>query len=206
MIALIFDTETTGKAAFKEPHVSPAQPDLVQLGMLLIDLETGREYASADLIVFPASWSVPQEVALIHGISEGMAKKFGVNLDTAVNAFLELVEAADVIVCHNTAFDTIIMERAVARVCLANSEEVFNPFEGKNVFCTMKAATPIVKKRGKRPLHNADYKWPKLAECYEHFFGETLEGAHNAIVDCRATARVLMEMVNKGLVEIPDAA
>lgn len=206
MIALIFDTETTGKAAFKDPHVAPTQPDLVQLGMLLIDLESGREYGSADLIIYPASWEVPQEVALIHGISHGMAVKFGVNLDTATDSFLEMIEMADVIVCHNTAFDTIIMRRAIARVCLSRGEEVFDPFEGKNVFCTMKAATPIVKKRGKRPLHNADYKWPKLSECIEFFFNEQLEGAHNAIVDCRATARILMEMVSKGLIEIPAEA
>lgn len=206
MLALVFDTETTGFVKFKEPSVSPAQPNLVQLGALLIDLASGREYAAIDLIVYPANWQIPQEAALVHGVSQGIAEKVGVNLDTAVNTFLELVEVADVIVCHNTAFDKVVMERAVAMVNLANNEEVIDPFAGKVLFCTMKAATPIVKKKGRRPLHDEDYKWPKLIECMEFFFNEGLENAHSAIVDCRATARVLVEMENRGLISIPAAA
>jgi len=206
MLALVFDTETTGFVKFKEPSVSPSQPNLVQLGALLVDLNTGREYAAIDLIVYPANWQIPQEAALVHGVSQGIAEKVGVNLDTAVNAFIELVDVADVVVCHNVAFDKVVMERAVAMVNLANGEEVVDPFADKVLFCTMKAATPIVKKKSKRPLHDKDYKWPKLIECMEFFFNEGLENAHSAIVDCRATARVLVEMSNKGLIEIPVAS
>lgn len=206
MIALVFDTETTGFVKFKEPSVSPSQPNLVQLGALLVDLSTGREYGSLDVIVYPANWKIPQEAALVHGVSQGIAEKVGVNLDTAVNLFVEWVEIADVVVCHNVAFDKVVMERAVAMVNLANNEEVIDPFAGKPMFCTMKAATPIVKKKGRRPLHDEDYKWPKLIECMEFFFNEGLDGAHNAIVDCRATVRVLIEMENRGLINIPVAA
>lgn len=203
MLALIFDTETTGKAAFNKPSVDPVQPNLVQLGALLVDLESGKEYAAVDLIVYPSNWDVPQEAALIHGVSTGLAKRTGVNLDTAVNVFLDLVDVADVVVAHNIAFDRIIMERASAMVALARGEEVVDPFEGKALFCTMRAATPIVKKKGRRPLHAEDYKWPKLAECVEFFFNEELENAHSAIVDCRAAARILVKMSQDGLITIP---
>jgi DNA polymerase-3 subunit epsilon len=203
MLALVFDTETTGKAAFKEPSVSPVQPNLVQLGMLLVDLSNGKEYAAVDLIVYPSSWEVPQEAALIHGVSTGLAKKAGVNLDTAVNAFLDLVEVADVVVAHNIVFDRLIMERAVAMVNLANDEDVIDPFNDKALFCTMRAATPIVKKKGRRPLHENDFKWPKLSECIQHFFNEELENAHSAIVDCRACARILVKLVEDGHVTLP---
>jgi DNA polymerase-3 subunit epsilon len=206
MLALIFDTETSGKAAFKEPSVSPLQPNLVQLGCLLVDLESGKEHAAVDLIVFPSSWDIPQEAALIHGVSTGLAKRTGVNLDTAVNIFLDLVDVCDVVVAHNIAFDRIIMERATAMVNLANGDEVIDPFDGKALFCTMRAATPIVKKKSRRPLHDQDYKWPKLAECVEFFFQEELENAHSAIVDCRACARILIEMASKGLIELPTEA
>lgn len=206
MLALIFDTETSGKAAFKEPSVSPLQPNLVQLGCLLVDLSSGKELAAVDLIVYPSSWDIPQEAALIHGVSTGLAKRVGVNLDTAVNTFLDLVEVADVIVAHNIVFDRIIMERATAMVNLAQGEEVIDPFEGKPLFCTMRAATPIVKKKSRRPLHDADYKWPKLSECIEFFFQEELENAHSAIVDCRACARILVKMVEDGSVTLPTEA
>lgn len=201
MLALVFDTETTGKAAFNKPGVDPIQPKLVQLGLLLIDLESGREYAAIDLIVYPSGWDVPQEAALIHGVSTGLAKRVGVNLDTAVNTFLDLIDVCDVVVAHNIVFDRLIMERATAMVSLAQGEEVSDPFAGKPLFCTMRAATPIVKKKGRRPLHDEDYKWPKLSECIQHFFNEELENAHSAIVDCRAAARILVELVeNHGIV------
>ena len=206
MLALVFDTETSGKAAFKEPSVSPLQPNLVQLGCLLVDLESGKEHAAIDLIIYPSSWDIPQEAALIHGVSTGLAKRTGVNLDTAVNIFLDLVDVCDVVVAHNIVFDKIIMERAVAMVNLANGDEVIDPFEGKALFCTMRSATPIVKKKGRRPLHDKDYKWPKLAECIEHFFDEQLENAHSAIVDCRACARILGALVEGGHVTLPTEA
>lgn len=204
-IALVFDTETTGLANFGKDPVDPIQPNLVQLGALLIDLETGREYSIMDLIVYPSSWEVPQQAALVHGISTGVAKQVGINLDSAVLPFRDLVAAADILVCHNWAFDSIIMRRASAMVDLAYGEEVIDPFADKLNFCTMRAATPIVKKRGKKPLHNEDYKWPKLVECMKFFFDEELEGAHNAIVDCRATARLLMHLVNEDLITLPTA-
>ncbi|MBS3648730.1 3'-5' exonuclease [Pseudaminobacter sp. 19-2017] len=207
MKALIFDTETTGKADFKADPIAPQQPKLVQLGALLIDLNTGRELGSADLIVFPSSWDIPQEVALIHGVTQQIAEEVGLDLDHVINVFLGMVNAADMIVCHNTAFDTIVMRRAVAMVQLALEGAVGDdPFGDKSIVCTMKAATPIVKKKGKRPLHNEDYKWPKLAECMKFFFDEELEGAHNAIIDCRATARVLMKLVEQGAIALPSPA
>lgn len=205
MLALVFDTETTGKAAFNQPSISPAQPDLVQLGALLIDLDTGAEYGILDVIVYPASWTISQEVAMIHGISHGLAERVGINLDSAVNIFLDMLNAADVVVAHNMSFDRLVMERAIARVDLAYGREVGeSPFEGKELFCTMKASTDIVKAKSKRPMHAEDYKWPKLIEAMKFFFDEGLDGAHNAMVDCRACARVLVELINRNDGTLPE--
>ena len=46
-------------------------------------------------------------------------------------------------------------------------------------------------------------KPPKLEECIKHFFNETLEGAHDAMVDLAACSRVYfhlkaMEATNDG--------
>lgn len=205
MLALIFDTETNGKAAFNQPSIDPVQPDLVQLGALLVDLDTGSEYGTMDVIVYPSSWTISQEVAMIHGISQGLAERVGINLDSAINGFLDMVSVADLIVAHNIAFDKLVIERACARVDLAFGREVgVSPFEDKQLFCTMKAATDIVKKKGKRPMHEHDYKWPKLVECMEFFFNEGLAGAHNAIIDCRACARVLVELINRNDGVLPE--
>src|SRR5690554_3213206 len=123
MYALIFDTETTGKANFKAPAVDPCQPTLVQLGALLVDVDEREDVASVDLIVFPSNWTIPQDAAMVHGITQGKAERVGVNLDTAVNAFRDLLDMADVGVAHNIVFDKLVMERAAAMVNLAMEEE-----------------------------------------------------------------------------------
>ena len=40
-------------------------------------------------------------------------------------------------------------------------------------------------------------KAPNLGECIQHFFGETLEGAHDAAVDIEASLRVMWHLINE---------
>jgi hypothetical protein len=76
--ALVFDTETTGLPLFEQPSDHPDQPHLVQLGALLVDLDTRRELASVDLIVRPDGWVIGEEVSKIHGITHELAMDVGV--------------------------------------------------------------------------------------------------------------------------------
>lgn len=39
-------------------------------------------------------------------------------------------------------------------------------------------------------------KPPKLAECIQHFFGEALPGAHDALVDARACGRIYFHLLS----------
>ena len=68
MKALIFDSETTGKALWKEPADDPRQPRIVQLGAILYDDER-RVVAEMNLVVRPDGWTVPAEAAAIHGFT-----------------------------------------------------------------------------------------------------------------------------------------
>ena len=79
------------------------------------------------------------------------------------------------------------MRRAAYVYSQMTDQEYSDPFEGKTIICTMLASMNIVKAIPKR---NGQWKWPKLEECMNHFFNETIEGAHDALVDVRATARV----------------
>lgn len=38
----------------------------------------------------------------------------------------------------------------------------------------------------KLPGQYGDWKWPKLTEAYQHAFGKTFDGAHDALADVRA--------------------
>lgn len=179
---LFFDTETTGKANFQEPPSSPSQPHIVQLAALLTE-DDGAERASLSVIIKPDGWTIDAEVAAIHGITTEIAERCGIPLLSAMSAFSNLARRADVIVAHNSEFDMLICRTAFHRI---GKSDAFNP---KNVFCTMHATTEICQFPGRY-----GFKWPKLTEAHFHFFGTEVEGAHDAMNDVRACARIFFEI------------
>jgi DNA polymerase III subunit epsilon len=196
---LFFDTETTGIAKWSAPSVSPEQPNLVQLGALLVDLETREDVASLDLIVTPnGQWTIPDGAAAVHKITTEKAEKCGVLLESAVLPFRDMLAAADLLIAHNIKFDKIIMERASAMVDLSFGQEVQDLWLPTNKFvCTMLKSTGIVKKQSKRAMHKQDYGWPKLFEALKHFTGEDLPGAHNAMVDVIACKKIFFKLLDE---------
>lgn len=176
---LFFDTETTGKADFRSKPDAPHQPRLVQLGALLTD-DGGEEMACIDLIITPEGFTIPESASSIHGITTDVARAYGVGLEVALPAFAQLCTKPHVIVAHNIDFDLLIMRGEYLR---ASCED--DPFDGAKLFCTMQAMTPICNIPG--PYGP---KWPKLIEAYRHCFGEDFSGAHSAMADVRACARV----------------
>ncbi|AOW48412.1 3'-5' exonuclease family protein [Acetobacter ascendens] len=64
-------------------------------------------------------------------------------------------------------------------------------------FCTMDAAAPLVNLPPTARMIAAGIdkpKAPKLEECIKHFFNEELKGAHDAMVDVRACARLFFHL------------
>ena len=64
-------------------------------------------------------------------------------------------------------------------------------------FCTMKAALPIINLPPSEKMLAAGFnrpKQPRLSECIQHFFGQEMDGAHDAINDVRACARVYLHL------------
>lgn len=174
---LFFDTETTGKCNFKRGPSDPSQPRIVQLAALLCD-DAGREDNFLNVIIKPEGWSIPQEAAGIHGITTERALADGITMADALERFAELIAETDIVIAHNVDFDALVVSsefiRDGGRFSLPSKR-----------FCTMKATTHICKLPG---MHG--YKWPKLSEAYRHFFGVDLEGAHDALSDVRACARI----------------
>jgi len=106
-----------------------------------------------------------------------------------------MAERADLIVAHNLPFDLFLMQTAWAR---GKSTRTFDQAHGRREqFCTMKSAAPVVKMPPTERMLAAGFthaKPPKLEECIHHFFGEKLEGAHDALIDVRACARVFFHL------------
>lgn len=158
--------------------------------MILLD-DDMKERASASLIIKPDGWIIPDEVAAIHGITTEQAMALGIPEKLAVRLFISMLyETGATFVAHNTDFDIRIMRIAMLRAGLTKDQ-----IDGRahETFCTMKAATPIVNLPPTAKMVAAGFNKPKsasLSECISHFFNETLEGAHDALIDVRACLRV----------------
>jgi DNA polymerase-3 subunit epsilon len=66
---LFYDTETTGLPLWNLPSEHPEQPRVLQLAALLCDEATGEDLQQMNMIILPDGWTVPDEVAAIHGIT-----------------------------------------------------------------------------------------------------------------------------------------
>lgn len=195
MTTLVFDTETTGLAKAKRSPTDPSQPMPMQLGMKL-DEDNRREVAAMNFLIQPMGWSIEPKASEITGITDAMATQYGTMLITAMDLFLDMMNAADTVVAHNIAFDMTVMRRATKVYSDLIDVPYQDPFEGKKLVCTMMASLNIVKAT---PRRFGQWKWPKLTETVKHFFNEELVGAHDALVDVKGCARVYYELIDIGV-------
>jgi DNA polymerase-3 subunit epsilon len=185
---LFFDTETTGLPQAHLSNADPLQPHVVQLAALLTD-DDGTERASLNLVVQPDT-PIPAPAAAVHGITDEIAARCGVRPAVAAVAFCDLMRRADTLVAHNISFDLQLIATLLLRT---RREQPVMP----STFCTMIAASPIVNLPPTARMVSAGFnkpKPPKLEECIAHFFGEKLDGAHDAMIDVRACARLFFHL------------
>ena len=135
----------------------------------------------------------------VHGITIERADTEGIEELEAAEQFGLMLRQADLVVCHNFAFDWNYVYQMMER----NLEELSD--EARSAFyldlpnhCTMKDKAVVkmcgLKNKAGRP------KWPKLTELHEHLFGERFDGEHDAYEDISATKRCFFELVNRGIV------
>lgn len=198
---LFFDTETTGLNNAKYNDTHHVQPRAIQLGLKLDDAD-GTERAALNFLVSGEDWG-PHKQEMhpkafeAHGIPEEISDSMGVHLVSAYEIFSDLIGAADVIVAHNARYDITVMRRMAKVYSEFVGSKYVDPFIGKIGVDTMLEAIPIVKALPKR---NGTYKWPRLEECVKHFYDEEMEGAHDALVDVRYTARVYYTLREMGVI------
>lgn len=182
MNILVFDTETTGLPLWKEPSDHPDQPFIVDIAADLIGPD--REIVATLDAIIDNGIEIPEEMSALHGITTEIAKADGIAPDQAINAFLDMVQRADLIVGHNVSFDVRMMRIMVAK---SHGAKWDNPLP---IFCTMRKSTNVCKLLGPKARFDEDWKWPTLAEAVRHFFDEDHGDAHRARPDCDAARRV----------------
>jgi DNA polymerase III subunit epsilon len=141
-LALVYDTETQGLPLFKEPSEHPGQPHLVQLGAALIDLDTRVIQSTLDVIVKPEGWTIPEDVAKVHGITTERALDVGVPESLAVEMLEMLWRQADLRIAHNEQFDARIIRIAMMRHFDPVMADEWKAGAAK---CTQLLSTPILK-------------------------------------------------------------
>ena len=192
-LTFFYDTETTGLPDFKAPSEAAHQPHIVQLAALLVDLDTRQTIQSMDVIVRPHGWTIPDEVAAVHGITTEHAADVGIPERLAVEMFMDLWNNRNR-VAHNEQFDARILRIALMR----HQGNIFHSPSGKSVpdiwkegraECTARMATPICalpptdKMKAVGRFH---HKTPNLGEAYRYFTGNDLQNAHSAMADVLA--------------------
>lgn len=187
---LTYDTETTGLPDFKARSSDPAQPHLVQIALILAE-DDGTEREAISHIIRPDGWTISPEVTAIHGISHERAMDEGIRESVVTDMFVAMQAKARVRVAHNESFDRRILRIAMTRAGV--ERDMIELIEARQYYCTCNSAKAIVNLPPTAKMIAAGFKGPKspnLAECIKHFYGEDLEGAHDALVDARGCARI----------------
>ena len=179
---LFFDTETTGLPINWKRPASDVQnwPRIVQIAWLIYS-DDGEKLSSRMAIIIPVGYEIPEEASAVHGISNKMAMEKGEYIEDILLEFESALRNVDQIVAHNLAFDE--------KVLLAEYYRLAEPtvFLEKKRLCTMQASTNFCALPA--PHGREAYKWPKLSELHEKCFGESFDGAHDALMDIEACAR-----------------
>lgn len=168
----------------------------MQLAACLVDLTSRKTIASMDVIVRPDGWTIPDQVAAIHGITTEHALDVGIPEAQAVDMFLALW-AGRTRIAHNESFDARILRIALKRHVDPRDPNLAIPpsdeWKASRAECTQLLSTPILalpptaKMRAAGRTH---FKSANLGEAYKHFTGKELENAHSAIADVQACMEV----------------
>jgi DNA polymerase-3 subunit epsilon len=181
---LFFDTETTGIPANNRAPASDFNnwPRLVQVAWILADGDA-NQIESAEYIIKPEGFTIPQDAAKIHGITTEKALAQGSNLSAILQTLKEKIEFADALVAHNMQFDEKILGAEFLRCGFSNI------IETKQRICTMRSSTDYCQITG--PY---GYKWPSLQALHTKLFNKPIPGAHTALADTRACAACFFEL------------
>lgn len=197
---LFFDTETTGLPKPSLSRGDKAQPHTIQLAFLLaigdLNANNGAYWPLMEqccIIKMPSNVTSHPKAFEAHKIPDKVSHNHGISPNIVYPAFRCALSHASLQVAHNYDFDVQLMNIGFSRQ-LKDAHIIMDSVPS---LCTMKKTTGICKISF--PSGGRGYKWPTLEELHKFLFGESFEGAHDALVDVRATARCYFELKRRGL-------
>ena len=180
-IALIFDVETTGLLPTAR---NPEIPHIIQFSFVLYDIESNDTKETYNSYVrLPAGVAITPFIAEFTGITQEKIDECGNPLPDVLTEFYRAYELADLIIGHNVRFD-------ISMVAMYSTPEMKHMFDrevvaakNKKVYCTMQESIDVCKIERVSKTGKIYYKYPKLAELYQHLFGEIPDNLHDSLVD-----------------------
>jgi len=184
---LFYDNETTGPPNWNTAIDGDDQPHIVQIGALLVDVETKEVLKELDVIVKPEGWEIPQDTIEVHGITNEHALEVGIPEKEAITRLLDMLHSAEGVqrVAYNRTFNKRIIRIGLKRFFTEEVQDIWAEKDDHD--CAMLMAKGICRIE---PKDRYGYKNPNLSEAYKFFTSEELEVAHNALVDTKAAMKV----------------
>ncbi len=204
MKILVADVETTGLPIDWGKPSSDVDnwPRIIQIAWELFD-ETGATLKKAIYLIKPDGWVIPDKDYFIakghsepeaikqakfwtdNGYETGISNLIGEPMEKVLKEFVEAYNEADLLLCHNVAFDKSVLSAELIRYKIRVKGNIPN-------FCTKLEGEEICKIPGKIA---GKYKWPTLTELYNHLFGKDFDGAHDAGADIKACKECYLEIM-----------
>lgn len=183
---LFIDTETTGlPKKWTTDYTSIKNwPSAVQIAWILYNVD-GSEIKAENFLINNNDVAISSRAKAIHGYSQSYLQQYGVSREGVMRLLAaDLARYRPLVVGHFVTLDIHILGADFFRCAIDN------PLLERPLFCTMLASTKFVTKPW--------MKYLRLGELHEALFGEVLEGAHDALVDAKATARSFFELLRRG--------
>lgn len=138
-------------------------------------------------------WTIPDDVAAMHGITTKKAQDLGIPEDQAIRSLLALHANARVRIGHNEPFDARILRIGIKRHIDIHGVEdglpISDEWKVQGSSCTALLSRPICQLPPTAKMKGG-FKTPTLMEAYQHFFGQEFPGQHSARGDALACMRV----------------
>ena len=173
MLILVFDTETNN--LINKPALTHDEFYIVQLSWIVYNTKTTQKSENDIILKIP----LPITNSHIHGITNSMSQ-LGYPFEEIIDIFMDDVQTSDLIVGHNLQYDLNALEIELDRYHLY---DYIDMLYNKKHYDTMLSSVNLLKIPGKY----GRYKYPKLCELYQHFYGCHFENQHNSLYDVRAT-------------------
>lgn len=183
MIAILFDTETTGLIKPKANNVSD-QPYITDLYCMKVEHKPDGSIVKIDEFETLLKPPVPlsAEITRITGLTDDMLKD--------APEFFEIAEdlgkfftGVDRLVAHNLAFDRSMLANELVRC----DRVIKFPWPVDHM-CTVEKTLHIEQRR------------MSLTRLHEHLFGKAFDGAHRAKTDVKAMFSCYKEIAKQGMI------